>query len=203
MSIVLHKNDLPGDLDLGKVVAIDTETMGLNFHRDRLCLVQLSSGDGTAHLVQMSDPEYKAPHLKALLRDAGVKKIFHFARFDLGILTYSLGVECPNVYCTKIASKLVRTYTDKHSLRYLCKDLLGIEINKQYQSSDWGAPELSPEQLSYAASDVYYLHKLKACLDSMLEREGRADLAQRCFDFLKTRVELDILGGYDSVLEHY
>lgn len=202
MSIVLHKNDLPDDLDLGKIVAIDTETMGLALNRDRLCLVQLSSGDGTAHLVQMLDFDYKAPNLKKLISDPEVKKIFHFARFDMAILMKSFEVECPNVYCTKIASKLARTYTDKHGLRYLCKDLAGIEISKQYQSSDWGAAELSSEQLNYAASDVYYLHKIKVQLDAMLEREGRRELAQECFDFLNVRVKLDLRGWCDDIFEH-
>ena len=202
MSIVLHRNDLPDDLDLGKIVAIDTETMGLNHSRDRLCLIQLSSGDGSAHLVQMLDPSYDAPNLKKLVSDAGVIKLFHFARFDVATLIKYLGVECPNIYCTKIASKLARTYTDKHGLRYLCKDLLGVELNKQYQSSDWGAEELSSEQMNYAASDVYYLHQIKTRLDAMLEREGRMELAQGCFEFLSTRAKLDLSGWCDDIFEH-
>ncbi|MGN7437062.1 MAG: ribonuclease D [Alcanivorax sp.] len=202
MSITLHKNDLPDDLDLGKVVAIDTETLGLNPKRDRLCLVQLSSGDGNAHLVQMTDSTFDAPNLKKLVADESVQKLFHFARFDVAILKYSLGVECPNVYCTKIASKLVRTYTDKHSLRHLCRELIGVELNKQHQSSDWGAAELSSEQLSYAANDVYYLHQLKKKLDAMLEREGRTALAQSCFDFVTTRADLDLSGWYYDIFEH-
>ena len=202
MSVTLHKNDLPDDVDLGNVVAIDTETMGLNPHRDRLCLVQLSSGDGNAHLVQMCDPKFNAPNLKKLVSDPKVQKLFHFARFDVGILKCSLGVDCPNIYCTKIASKLVRTYTDRHGLRHLCRDLIGVEISKQYQSSDWGAVDLDVEQLNYAASDVYYLHQLKARLDMMLERENRTDLAQRCFDFMQTRVELDLTGWYYDIFEH-
>lgn len=202
MSVVLHKNDLPDDLDLGKIVAIDTETMGLKCHRDRLCLVQLSSGDGTAHLVQLTDRSYKAPNLKKLISNSKVKKLFHFARFDVAILTHTLGVECPNIYCTKIASKLVRTYTDKHGLRALCNELLGVDLNKQQQSSDWGADELSSEQMNYAANDVYYLHKIKARLDVMLEREGRKEMAQHCFDFIETRAALDILGDYDDIFEH-
>lgn len=202
MSVVLHKNDLPADLDLGASVAIDTETMGLLPHRDRLCLVQLSRGDGTAHLVQMEGPSYNAPNLKALVADPKVKKLFHFARFDVAILVRSLEVDCPNVYCTKIASKLARTYTDKHSLRALCKELLGIDLNKQQQSSDWGAAELSTEQLNYAASDVYYLHSLKAQLDQMLAREGRVALAQACFDFVETRAALDLQGWPYDIFEH-
>lgn len=202
MSVTLHKNDLPDDLDLGKVVAIDTETMGLLPARDRLCVVQISSGDGCAHLIQMTDLGYNAPNLKRLIADPDVLKIFHFARFDIAILKKYLGVECPNVYCTKVASKLVRTYTDKHGLRHVCRELLGIELNKQYQSSDWGAAELSSEQMSYAANDVYYLHKLKARLDMMLEREGRVALAQRCFDFLPLRADLDLQGWGSDFFEH-
>ena len=202
MSITLHKNDLPDDLDLGNVVAIDTETMGLNPNRDRLCLVQLSSGDGTAHLVQMFDRSFDAPNLKKLVSDPDVMKLFHFARFDVAILKHALSVDCPNVYCTKIASKLVRTYTDRHGLRHLCRDLIGVELSKQHQSSDWGAEELSPEQLAYAASDVYYLHQLKKKLDIMLERENRTDLAQSCFDFIATRAELDLAGWFYDIFEH-
>ncbi len=202
MSITLHKNDLPDDVDLGKIVAIDTETMGLNPKRDRLCLVQLSSGDGNAHLVQMTDPSFDAPNLKKLISDPEVKKLFHFARFDVAILKYSLGVDCPNIYCTKIASKLARTYTDRHGLRHVCRELIGVDLNKQQQSSDWGAPELSSEQLNYAASDVYYLHQIKKKLDVILEREGRAHIAQSCFDFIATRAELDIAGWYSDIFEH-
>lgn len=202
MSIVLHQNDLPNDLDLGPIVAIDTETMGLQPARDRLCLVQLSSGDGTAHLVQMTDKSFDAPNLKRLVSDASVQKLFHFARFDVAILKKYLGVECPNVYCTKIASRLVRTYTDKHGLKHICRELLGVELSKQQQSSDWGAKELSTEQMNYAASDVYYLHKLKAQLDMMLEREGRTELAQSCFEFLGTRATLDLEGWPYDIFEH-
>lgn len=202
MSVTLHKNDLPDGLDLGNLVAIDTETMGLMPSRDRLCVVQISSGDGNAHLVQMLDPSYDAPNLKALIANPDVKKIFHFARFDVAIMKQYLGVDCPNIYCTKIASKLVRTYTDKHGLRYLCKELLGIDLNKQYQSSDWGAQDLDSEQLSYAASDVYYLHKLKSKLDIMLEREGRTELAQRSFDFIALRADLDLAGWGGDFFEH-
>ncbi len=203
MSITLHKHDLPDDLDLGNIVAIDTETMGLNPARDRLCLVQLSSGDGNAHLVQIFDPvQNDAPNLKALIADPNVMKLFHFARFDVAILKKTFDVDCPNIYCTKIASKLVRTYTDRHGLKNLCKELLGIDISKQFQSSDWGIEELSSEQMSYAASDVYYLHRLKMILDKMLEREGRMHLAQSCFDFLRTRGDLDLLGWPGDIFEH-
>lgn len=203
MSITLHKHDLPNDLDLGNIVAIDTETMGLNPVRDRLCLVQLSSGDGNAHLVQILDADANdAPNLKKLIADPNVMKLFHFARFDVAILKKTFGVDCPNVYCTKIASKLVRTYTDKHGLRHICRELIGVDISKQYQSSDWGAEELSSEQMNYAASDVYYLHRLKITLDKMLEREGRTDLAQSCFDFLQTRCDLDITGWPYDIFEH-
>lgn len=202
MSITLHTNDLPDGLDLGKSVAIDTETMGLNPNRDRLCLVQLSNGDGTAHLVQMTDPSFDAPNLKKLVSDPSVLKLFHFARFDVAIMKYALGVDCPNIYCTKIASKLVRTYTDRHGLRHLCRDLIGVDLSKQQQSSDWGAEELSPEQLAYAASDVYYLHQLKRKLDTMLERENRTELAQRCFDFISTRTDLDLNGWFYDIFEH-
>ncbi len=202
MSITLHINDLPDGLDLGKSVAIDTETMGLNPNRDRLCLVQLSNGDGTAHLVQMTDPSFDAPNLKKLVSDPSVLKLFHFARFDVAIMKYALGVDCPNIYCTKIASKLVRTYTDRHGLRHLCRDLIGVDLSKQQQSSDWGAEELSPEQLAYAASDVYYLHQLKRKLDAMLERENRIELAQSCFDFISTRTDLDLNGWFYDIFEH-
>lgn len=202
MSITLHKNDLPEDLDLGSVVAIDTETMGLLHARDRLCLVQLSNGDGNAHLVQFENGTYDAPNLKKMLSNPEVMKLFHFARFDVAIMKRYLEVDFPNIYCTKIASKLVRTYTDKHGLRHLCRELLGVDISKQFQSSDWGAKELSSEQLNYAASDVYYLHRLKAILDGMLEREGRKELAQSCFDFLGTRANLDLLGWSGDIFEH-
>ncbi len=202
MSITLHKNDLPDDLDLGNIVAIDTEAMGLQYGRDRICLIQLSSGDGNAHLVQMLDKSYDAPNLKKLISNPEVKKLFHFARFDVAILKKYLGVNCPNIYCTKIASKLARTYTDRHGLKHICKELIGIDISKQCQSSDWGAEELSTEQLNYAASDVYYLHKLRAILDNMLEREGRTDLAQSCFDFMQTRTDLDLQGWDQDIFEH-
>ncbi len=202
MSITLHKNDLPDNLDLGTVVAIDTETMGLKYSRDRLCLVQLSSGDGNAHLVQMTDRSYNAPNLKKLISNPDILKLFHFARFDVAIIKKYLGVNCPNIYCTKIASRLARTYTDKHGLKHLCRELIGIDISKQCQSSDWGVEELSSEQLNYAAGDVYYLHKLKAVLDKMLEREGRTKLAQSCFDFVETRATLDLEGWSYDIFEH-
>jgi ribonuclease D len=195
MSTHLHRGDLPEGVDFGASVAIDTETMGLDPHRDRLCLVQLSGGDGVSHLVQFAKGAYEAPRLKALLTDPTVLKIFHFGRFDIAMLQRYLGVMAQPVYCTKIASRLVRTFTDRHGLKDLVRDLLSIEISKQQQSSDWGAAELSDEQLRYAASDVLHLHALKARLDEMLAREGRTALAQACFDFLPTRALLD-LGGW-------
>lgn len=195
--IHLHKGDLPAGLSLGKAIAIDSETMGLALARDRLCLLQLSAGDGVCHLVQFARGDYDAPNLKALLSDPAITKIFHFARFDLAAIRRYLGVECSPVYCTKIASKLIRTYTDRHGLKDLCRELLGAEISKQQQSSDWGAVELSKDQLAYAASDVLYLHDLRAKLDAMLVREGRDGLAKACFDFLPTRAALDIAGWND------
>jgi ribonuclease D len=198
LDIQLHHNDLPDGLDLGNLVAVDSETMGLNVSRDRLCLVQLSAGDEACHLVQFAAGGYDAPNLKGLLGDPSVTKLFHFARFDLAMIQRHLGVACRPVYCTKVASKLARTFTDRHSLRDLCRELLGVDLSKQQQSSDWGAAELSDEQLRYAASDVLYLHRLKAILDEMLEREGRRDLAQACFEFLPARAALD-LAGWDGV----
>ena len=192
--IHLHKGDLPTGLSLGPAIAIDSETMGLDTARDRLCLLQLSAGDGVCHLVQFAQGDYAAPNLKALLADPGITKLFHFARFDLAAIRHYLGVDCAPVYCTKIASKLVRTYTDRHGLKDLCRELLGVELSKQQQSSDWGAAELSQEQLAYAASDVLYLHDLRAKLDVMLAREGRDALARACFDFLPARAALDIAG---------
>jgi ribonuclease D len=190
----LHLGDLPEDIRFGPSVAIDTEAMGLNPHRDRLCLVQLSAGDGTAHLVQLPAGRYEAPRLRALLTDASVLKLFHFARFDLGVLYRYLGVMPGPVYCTKIASRLARTFTDKHGLRDLCKDVLGVDLKKEQQSSDWGAANLTDEQLRYAASDVLHLHALRERLDAMLQREGRMDLARASFTFLPTRVLLDLAG---------
>ena len=198
-SIELHKGDLPPGRFTGKAIAIDTETLGLNPHRDRLCLAQLSDGDGTASLVQFSG-DYAAPELKRLLTDESVLKIFHFGRFDMAMFKQFLGVMPRPIYCTKIASKLARTYTDRHGLKDLCRELLGVEMSKQQQSSDWGAAELSPEQLSYAASDVLYLHALKDRLEAMLKREGREKLAQACFEFLPTRAELDLAGWADMDL---
>jgi ribonuclease D len=193
-SIELHQADLPAGLDFGDSVAVDTETMGLDPDRDRLCLVQLSAGNGTCHLVQLAKGSYDAPNLKALLADESVTKLFHFARFDLAMIRRYLGVTCQPVYCTKVASKLIRTYTDRHGLRDLCRELLGVDINKDQQSSDWGAGTLTPQQLRYAAGDVLYLHALRQKLDAMLEREGRADLAGACFRFLPSRADLDLRG---------
>lgn len=193
MTITLHKGDLPDGLMLGGTVAIDSETMGLNPRRDRLCLVQLSSGDGNAHLVQLTN-YYEAPNLIKLLADPSTLKLFHYARFDVGMFRHYLGVLTEPVYCTKIASKLTRTYTDRHGLRDLCRELLGVEISKQQQSSDWGAAELSEDQLAYAASDVLHLHRLKMILDGLLDREGRRDIAEACYRFLPMRAELDLLG---------
>ena len=194
MNVDLHIGDLPDNISFGNCVAIDTETMGLNPHRDRLCLVQLSAGDGTAHLVRFNMGDYNAPNLTRLLADTGVIKLFHFARFDVAMLKHYLGVDTTPVYCTKIASRLVRTYTDRHGLRDVVKDLLGHEVSKQQQSSDWGDPNLNEAQLKYAAGDVLHLHALKAKLDEMLAREGRTAMAKACFDFLPVRAELDLLG---------
>lgn len=194
MTNYLHKGDLPAGLDLGPVVAIDSETMGLIPQRDPLCVVQLSAGDGHAHLVQLDRSTYDAPRLKALLADPNVLKVFHFARFDIAAFQHWLGVNTAPVYCTKIASRLSRTYTDRHGLKDVARELLGIEISKQQQSSDWGADKLSDAQIDYAASDVLHLHTLREKLDAMLAREGRAGLAQACFDFLPTRAALDLAG---------
>ena len=203
MAISLHRGDLPADLSLGSVVAVDTETMGLNPHRDRLCLVQLSAGDGNAHLVQMPRGPYKAPHLAAVLADPKVLKLFHFGRFDIAMLEHALGVRCEPVYCTKIAARLTRTFTDRFGLKDLCKELLGVDLSKQQQTSDWGADALSEEQLAYAASDVLYLHALKGKLDALLQREGRSELAAAAFQFLPTRARLDVAGWPDiDIFEH-
>ena len=198
MTVHLHEGDLPDGLDLGPEVAIDSETMGLRFRRDPLCVVQLSSGNGDAHVVRLSRPDYDCPNLKALLADPKVLKIFHFGRFDIGMFDLHLGVETRPVYCTKIASKLARTYTDRHGLKDVVRELAGVDLSKAQQSSDWGAAELTQAQLDYAASDVLYLHAAKARLDQMLAREGRAELAAKCFDFLPTRSALD-LAGWDEV----
>jgi ribonuclease D len=194
MKIRLHKGDLPDGLDLGAVVAIDTETLGLNPFRDRLCLAQLSAGDDVCHAVQFAAGKYDAPNLKRLLTNPAVTKLFHFARFDVAVFRRYLGVMTTPVYCTKVASKLVRTYTDKHGLKDIVRELLGTDLSKEQQSSDWGAPELSEKQLAYAANDVAYLHRLKSVLDAMLAREGRTALAKACFEFLPTRAELDLAG---------
>jgi ribonuclease D len=194
---VLHDGDLPDGLDLGPSVAIDSETMGLRLGRDPLCVVQLSAGNGDAHVVQLRRPFYDAPNLKRLLTDPKVLKLFHFGRFDIAMFALHLGVVTTPVYCTKIASKLARTYTDRHGLKDLVRELLTTEISKAQQSSDWGQPVLTPDQIAYAASDVLHLHALKARLDSMLEREGRMELAQACFDFLPARAQLDLAGWED------
>ena len=190
----LYQNDLPDGLDLGPVVAIDCETMGLIPHRDRLCVVQMSGGDGDAHLVQVSLGQTEAPNLSAMLANPDVLKLFHFGRFDIAVLFHTFGVLTTPVYCTKIASKLVRTYTDRHGLKNLLDELLGVDISKQQQSSDWGASDLSEAQIAYAASDVLYLHQLKAELDIRLAREGRQDVAEAAFEFLPTRAQLDLMG---------
>jgi ribonuclease D len=194
LKIKLHKNDLPDGLNLGSIVAIDTETLGLVPARDRLCLAQLSAGDGTAHMVQFEAGKYAAPNLKRLLADPSVTKLFHFARFDVAVFRQYLGVTTAPIYCTKIASKLVRTYTDKHGLKDIVRELLSVDLSKEQQSSDWGAVELTEKQLAYAANDVAYLHRLKEVLDGMLAREGRAAMARACFDFLPWRAELDLAG---------
>lgn len=198
MTNYLHKFDLPADIHFNGAVAIDTEAMGLNNKRDKLCLVQLSSGDGNAHLVQLDRKNYNAPNLKALLEDIKIEKIFHFARFDVAILYHYLGVWTKPIYCTKIASRLARTYSDSHGLKDLCQELLNIKISKQQQSSDWGVDDLSKDQIQYAASDVFHLHKLKEILNIMLIREGRSELAQKCFDFLPSRAELDLSGWQEE-----
>ncbi len=194
MTIHSHRGDLPEGVDFGSAVAIDTETMGLNPHRDRLCAVQLSAGDGSAHVVQILAGKTKAPNLVKLLKNRKVTKIFHFARFDVAVLDHHLGVVTGPIYCTKIASRLVRTFTDRHGLKDLVKELLGIELSKQQQSSDWGADQFTEAQLAYAASDVLHLHQLRVKLDIMLAREGRSAIAEDCFRFLPTRAKLDLLG---------
>jgi ribonuclease D len=202
-SIHLHNGDLPAGIDFKKSVAVDTETLGLNIARDRLCLVQLSAGDGTAHLVQFDGSNYSAPRLKALLADPAITKIFHFARFDIAVLQKNLGVMPAPIYCTKIASKLVRTYTDRHGLKDLVGELLGIELSKQQQSSDWAAKELSQQQQAYAASDVLHLHALKERLDGMLARENRREFADAAFKFLPVRARLDLAGfGEEDIFAH-
>lgn len=202
-AISYHVGDLPPGLDLGPVVAVDSETMGLNLQRDRLCVVQLSSGDGTAHVVHFPQPHYHAPNLVRLFADPSVTKLFHYARFDLAMIRKHLGVRCQPVWCTKIASKLTRTNTDRHGLKDLCRDLVGIDLSKQQQTSDWGAPVLTEEQMAYAASDVLHLHQIKARMEELLEREGRRELAEACFRFLPDRAELDLAGWpEDDIFAH-
>ncbi len=195
--ITLHKGDLPADMDFGPVVAIDCEAMGLNLHRDHLTLVQLSSGDGTAHLVQLGR-DYDCPNLKALLTDPKVIKIFHYGRYDIAMMLRWMGITCAPVWCTKIASKLARTYTDRHGLKDVAREVAGVELSKAQQSSDWGTGELSDAQMQYAASDVLHLHQIKAGLEAMLIREGRLEIAQACFDFLPMRAKLDLAGWPDT-----
>lgn len=203
MTIRFHHEDLPDLSNYRDSVAIDTETMGLLPHRDRLCVVQLSPGDGTVDVVKIALGQRRAPNLEKLLADRAVTKIFHYARFDLGVLFHTFGVMPQPIFCTKVASRLIRTYTDRHGLKDLCKELLGVELSKQQQSSDWGAPELSEAQLTYAASDVLYLHALVDKLKPVLEREGRAEVAQACFDYLPTRAKLDLMGWTESdILDH-
>jgi len=203
VKIELHHGDLPDSLTFADAVAVDTETAGLNLWRDRLYMVQLSAGDDTAHLVKFDGHDYSAPRLKSLFTNPDILKIFHFARFDVAAIQNNFGVTTSPIYCTKIASKLSRTYTDRHGLKDLCRDLLGVDLSKQQQMSDWGAESLSREQLNYAASDVLYLHNLKARLDKMLERGQRGPLAQACFDFIPTRTALDLAGWADSdIFEH-
>lgn len=198
MTVTLHQGDIPADLSFGDVVAVDTEMMGLRTHRDRLCLVQLSSGDGNAHIVQLKKGEYAAPNLKRLMTDPKVTKLFHFARSDVASIWAWLGVICAPVYCTKLASRLARTYTQHHSLKTVCAELLGVELDKQQQATNWGADTLTPEQIAYAASDVYHLHAIKAKLDALLVQEGRAALADECFRFLPVRALLDVAGWDDE-----
>jgi ribonuclease D len=203
VNIHLHQGDLPQGIDWGSAVAIDTETMGLNPMRDRLCLAQLSAGDGECHLVQFAPGGYDAPNLIRLLTDPHILKLYHFGRFDIAMLRRYLGALSAPVYCTKIASKLARTFTDRHGLKDLCRELLGVDLSKQQQTSDWGAPVLTPEQLRYAASDVEHLHALKARLDAILAREGRLELAQACFAFLPIRAQLDLEGFAEAeIFEH-
>lgn len=203
MTIHIHQDDLHADVDFGDVVAVDTETMGLNPHRDRLCLVQLSGGDGDAHLVKIAKQQMPSPNLASLLANPQVTKLFHFARFDIASLSHGIGPLAGPVYCTKIASKLIRTYTDRHGLKDLCRELLQIDISKQQQSSDWGATTLTPEQAEYAAGDVLYLHQLRERLDMMLEREGRKDIAADCCAFLLTRAKLDLDGFAEMDIFHH
>ena len=197
MTIHLHKNDLPDGLVFSGSIAVDTETRGLKISRDRLCLLQLSAGDGEVHIVQFDGENYEAPNLKKLLSDRNIVKIFHYARFDLAVIAHYLNVHAAPLWCTKIASKLVRTYTDRHGLKDICRELIGVELSKQQQSSDWAAPDLSDAQLNYAASDVLYLHQLKDKLEAMLDREGRRPMAEACFDFVLIRAAMDMTGFED------
>ena len=201
-TIIFHKGDLPDGLDLGNEVAVDTEAMGLNHYRDGLCLVQISSGNGECHLVHLDRETYDAPNLCALMGDENVLKIFHFARFDVATMLVHLGVVTAPIFCTKIASKLCRTFTDRHGLKDLCKEILNIDISKQQQTSDWGARELTEDQLNYAATDVLYLHKLKEILTGMLEREHRDEIANDCFEFLPSRAVLDAMGFNEDIFSH-
>jgi ribonuclease D len=198
MTNYLHKGDLPKDIKFGKVVAVDSETLGLNNFRDRLCLVQLADGNGDAHLIQFERGKYKAPNLKKLLEDNKIMKLMHFARFDVAVFNQYLGAEVNNIYCTKIASKIARTYTDAHGLKVLCYEFLGFEMSKKQQSSYWGVDEISKDQIKYAAADVLYLHRIKEKLDEMLKREGRYELAEECFRFVSTRAKLDLEGWLDK-----
>ena len=196
-NITLHKGDLPADVDLGKSIAVDTETQGLSLVRDKLCLVQLSSGDGTAHVVQL-DRSFDCPNLKAMMADTSKLKLFHFARFDVAMMKHWLGIDCTPIWCTKIASKLCRTYTDRHGLKDVAREIAGVDMSKAQQSSDWGAAKLTDAQLQYCASDVLHLHAIKSGLEDMLKRENRLGLAQACFDFLPVRAQLDLEGWGDS-----
>lgn len=198
MAVTLHKGDLPDGMDFGTAVAVDTETQGLSLVRDKLCLVQLSAGDGDAHIVQVNRQTFECPNLKALLSNPNVEKIFHFARFDVAMIARDLQIDMAPVFCTKIASGLVRTYTDRHGLKDLCRELLGVDLSKQQQSSDWASDELTQAQLDYAASDVLYLHQLRNILSARLYRENRFEMAKACFDFLPTRAALD-LQGWDGI----
>ncbi len=203
MTNILHKNDLPADIQFGDSIAIDCETMGLNIFRDRLCVIQISSGDGNAHLVQFELGKYDAPNLRKLLSNDKILKIFHFARFDLVAIQYYLKVEVKNIYCTKIASRLVRTYTDSHGLKALCDEILGVDLSKKQQTSDWGNQEITEKQIDYAAADVLYLHRLKIRLDEMLRREKRMEIFEACVKFLPTRAKLDIQGfGSMDIFSH-
>lgn len=202
MTVCVHHNDLPAGLSFGPVVAVDTETLGLRHKRDRLCVVQLSAGDGTAHLVTFDGRDYSAPNLRRLMQDKAVTKLFHFARFDIAAIRQYLGVVCAPVYCTKLASKLARTYTDHHSLKTLCRELLGIDLDKQQQTTDWGNHPLSDAQVAYAASDVLHLHALRERLDALIAREGRGELLQSCLDFLPARALLDVAGWEEDIFEH-